>query len=252
MYRSEREQEILLVLKDYHYATVDFLAQRLHISASSIRRDLKQMENRGLVKRSYGGVELLTSASRIIPFSMRSHENLPEKKRIAKRAASLVKDGDSLFLDGSSSSFYMIDFIAPIKNITVATNSVDSIRMLAEYDLRAYCTGGTVSGENRSVLSGSFAEDMVRGLHMDFVFLSAQAISPEGEIYDCYESEIPIRRRMLENAGKRVFLADSSKFNSHSMFYLDNLRNMDYVISDVELDKAFTDRFPETTFLTAT
>lgn len=60
MYKCEREQEILLVLKECHYVTVEFLAQKLHISASSIRRDLKQMENHGLVKRSYGGVELLT------------------------------------------------------------------------------------------------------------------------------------------------------------------------------------------------
>lgn len=251
MYKCEREQEILLVLKECHYVTVEFLAQKLHISASSIRRDLKQMENHGLVKRSYGGVELLTSASRIIPFSMRSHENLLGKKRIAKQAASLLKSGDSLFLDGSSTSFYMIDSIASIKNITVATNSIDGIRKLAEYDLHAYCTGGAVSGENRAVLSGGFAEDTLRGLHMDFVFLSAQAVSPEGDIYDCYESEIPLRRRMLENADKRVFLADSSKFNSRSLFYLDNLQSMDYVISDMELDKAFTDRFPQTTFLVA-
>lgn len=251
MQKNERLNEILLILNSCQYVTVEFLSRELHISASSIRRDLALLENRGLVKRSYGGVELMTSGNRVIPFSMRSHENPLEKKRIARRAASLVNEGDVLYLDGSTSSYYMIDYLAAIKNITVATNSIDSICQLAQYDIRAFCTGGHVSRENKAVLTGGFAEHLIGNLHADYAFFSAQAIGTDGNIYDCYESEVPLRKSMLKNAGKRVLLSDGSKFNNTSVFLIENICHIDYVITDIPLDREFTDKFPNAQFVIA-
>ena len=83
MYKCEREKEILDLLGENEYATVEYLARKMNISPSSIRRDLKNLEDRGLVNRSYGGVKIAEASGKHIPFSLRSHENSPQKKQIA-------------------------------------------------------------------------------------------------------------------------------------------------------------------------
>ena len=248
MFRNEREDEIIGILNESHYTTVENLAKKLHISPSSIRRDLNILENRGIVKRSYGGVELANSINKVVPFTMRSHENLKEKKRIAKKAASLVKSGDVVFLDGSSSTYLMVSFLAPIKNITVVTNGIDSLYSLVQYNVKTICTGGMVSAENRAVLVDSYAEHIIRNIHADFVFFSAQAVCNNGDIYDCYESEVFLRRLMIQNAAKSVFLADKSKFNQSSVYFLENIQNINYVISEVELSSEFIGQFHDMEF----
>ena len=74
----------MALLAETEYATVDYLVRKINISASSIRRDLKNLEERGLVNRSYGGVKIAEASGKKIPFSLRSHENSPQKKQIAK------------------------------------------------------------------------------------------------------------------------------------------------------------------------
>ena len=100
MFKCEREKEILDILKQTEYATVEYLSKKMCISPSSIRRDLSSMEAQGLVLRSYGGVQITDSVNSIVSFSMRSHKNIREKKRIAQTAATLVKEGDVIFADG--------------------------------------------------------------------------------------------------------------------------------------------------------
>lgn len=251
MVKVEREKEIMLLLEECNYATVEYLAKKMHISTSSIRRDLSALESRGLVKRSYGGVERVLTGNRVVPFSMRSHEHYREKVRIAKKAATLLSGGEVVFLDGSSSTFHMIDYIAGIKGLTVATNNIDSVRYLAQYKINAYSTGGNISGENSAALVGGYAEHLIRNMHADFAFFSAQAVAPGGDIFDCYETEVPLRRLMLQNAKKKVFLSDGSKFLQNSVFFLENIRNIDYVVTDAQLPQSFTVQFPGTVFLMA-
>ena len=104
MYKCEREDEIMALLADSEYATVDYLVKKINISASSIRRDLKNLEERGLVIRSYGGVKLAETTGKHIPFSLRSHENIAQKKQMAAAAIKLLHPGETVFIDGSSTA----------------------------------------------------------------------------------------------------------------------------------------------------
>ena len=103
MYRGERESEILRELEVCGYATVEYLAEKIHISPSSIRRDLSDLEKKGQIRRSYGGAELTEGVGKTVPYQMRTHENVSHKRMIAKKAASLVPSYSTVFLDGSSS-----------------------------------------------------------------------------------------------------------------------------------------------------
>ena len=239
MYKNEREQEILLHLREYTYLTVEYLSKKMNVSASSIRRDLADMESRGLVKRSYGGVELNSGGNRTVPFSMRIHENASEKRQIAELAAGLLHSGDVVFLDGSSSAYFVARELVKIKRITVVTNSIESMAFFTDYDIKAYCTGGASLSENRSALVNEIALQTADRFFADVFFFSAQALLPDGRIFDCYEAEIPLRRRMMQNSAKTVFLCDRTKLSRRSPYYQGNVEEVDFICSDGPLSDYF-------------
>jgi len=245
MYKCEREDEILSLLNEAEYATVDYLARKMNISSSSIRRDLKNLEERGLVNRSYGGVKLADATGKRIPYALRSHENSPQKKQIAKAAVSLVNTGDVVFLDGSSTAYFVAELLPAVSGVTVITNSVDIMSLLSGYDVKIFCTGGTLSNENKSVLVGGYTQDFLRNIRADVAIFSVQAVNADGDFFDCYPEEVAIRNIMIRNAGRSVLLCDSSKWNKSSTFYQGNVRDIHYVVSDRDLSELFRDPTPE-------
>ncbi|MBO5295627.1 MAG: DeoR/GlpR transcriptional regulator [Clostridia bacterium] len=245
MYKCEREDEILALLNETEYATVEYLAKKMNISSSSIRRDLKNLEERGLVNRSYGGVKIADATGKRIPFSLRSHENNSQKKQIAKAALSLINVGDVVFLDGSTSAYFVAELLPAVSGVTVVTNSVDAVSFLSRYDVKVYCTGGNLSTENKNVLVGGYAQDFLRRIQADVAIFSVQSVNASGDFFDCYSEEVSIRNIMMQNAKRRILLCDSSKWNKTSTFYQGNVRDIDYVVSDQDLNTLFTDPIPE-------
>ena len=235
MYSNEREKEIMNLLSQNGYATVEYLAEMIHISPSSIRRDLKRLELEGLITRSYGGAEIKDSVNKQIPFYLRSHKNTREKAIVAARATALVKPGDIIFLDSSTSTYFMSEHLAGIKDITVITNSLATVESLSELNVNVYVAGGRLNPENRSCFIGMHAEDTINSFHADYCFFSVQSITPDGVLYDCFANEIIPRRLMIKNSEKKVFLCDSSKINTFSAYKLCDISDIDYIISDVDI-----------------
>jgi DeoR family glycerol-3-phosphate regulon repressor len=245
MYKCEREDEIISLLNETEYATVEYLSKKMSISSSSIRRDLKNLEERGLVTRSYGGVKIASSGGKRIPFSLRSHENSLQKKQIARAAASLIHTGDVVFLDGSSSAYFVAELLPTISGVTVITNSIDAVNYLSRYDIKAFCTGGYVSPENKAVLVGDYTLDFLRKIRADVAIFSVQAVGKNGEFYDCYAEEVAVGNVMMQNAKKRVLLCDGSKLDKTSTFYQGHTDAIEYVISDCDLEHFFLEPTPE-------
>ena len=245
MYKCEREEEIMSLLRDCEYATVEYLSKKMNISASSIRRDLKNLEERGLVNRSYGGVRLAESGGKRIPFSLRSQENSAQKKQIARAALQLIREGDVVFLDGSSTVLFLADLIASVPGVTVITNGIDVMSCLSGYGVRAYCTGGAKSGDNGSVLVGSYATRFLESIHADVAIFSVQALHGDGRFFDCYAEEVAVRNAMLKNASRRILLCDSSKLDKPSTFYQGCVDDVDFIVCDKPLDGFFRDPTPE-------
>ncbi len=245
MYKCEREGEIIALLNETEYATVEYLSKKMNISPSSIRRDLKNLEERGLVTRSYGGVKLTKTNGKHIPFSLRSQENSAKKKQLAKAALSLISSRDVVFLDGSSSASFVADLLPSVSGLTVITNNIDVMACFSDYDIKAYCTGGVISPENKSVLVGGYTQDFLRRLRADIFIFSVQGISDDGNFYDCYAEEVAVRNIMIDNARKKILLCDSSKLGQTSTFYQGNLSDIDYIICDKPLTGFFADPHPE-------
>ena len=245
MYKCEREDEIMALLGSTEYATVEYLVKKINISASSIRRDLKNLEERGLVIRSYGGVKLASTTGKHIPFSLRSHENSMQKKQMAKSALKLLHPGETLFLDGSSSAYFVSELLPALGGVTVITNSVDVMSLLSQYDIKAYCTGGAISGDNRAVLVGGYTQDFLCKICADTALFSVQAIAADGRFYDCYSEEVAVRNLMMKNARRKILLCDSSKWGRSSTFYQGSIADIDYLITDRDPEGFFDDPTPE-------
>ena len=155
--KENQEKEILELLQNNQYATIDELAEKLYVSPSTIRRKLNSLKQKGLVTRTHGGAQLNDDNNFFPSFTFRVHQNSFEKKKIALAAIKLIKNGDLIFLDGTTSAFFIADYLSEFKNIRVITNGIDTLSVLAKNNVAAYSTGGYVPDVNRSVLVGHYA-----------------------------------------------------------------------------------------------
>ena len=247
----ERKREILRLAEENGYVKVDYLARRLHISESSIRRDLLSLEANGEIRRTYGGAEPARGGSRLIPYDLRAHQNEGRKRTVAAIAASLVSDGDVVFLDGSSTGFYLVDHLSRLHGVTVVTNGLSAGLALSGTQVRLLSTGGRPNPENPFSLVGSHAEELIAAMHADVVFFSAQSLSADGEITDCFEEEIALRRLMCRRAARRIFLCDGSKLGKTSPFSLGSVGDIDVVVCDLPAPEGLLSAFPSLVWLNA-
>lgn len=246
MYQNERKQEIMSILSEHTYASVDFLAKTLHTSASSIRRDLSVLESQGLVVRSYGGAELPNAQKRFEPFSSRRHKNSAIKRLMAEKAVTFLSPGDVIFLDDSSSAYFLAEQLSGLKDITVVTPSIDVLFLLSQTDVKTYSVGGLISPENRTCLVGGFADAVIRSIRADWFIFSVKSLDADGTLSDCVEASVAVLKTMMECADKKMFLCDNSKLGSRSTFVQCDIRDLDVVISDSDIP-AFLDHPPAQT-----
>ena len=234
MYQNERELEIRKILTQKGYASVQELSQWLYASPSSIRRDLATLEKRGFVKRSYGGAELVKNSSQILPFATRAHQNIPAKKAIARKAAQMVPDGGIVFLDQSSSAFFVACELQGRSDLTVLTNNVEILSLLSQSNLEVLSCGGRLSRNNRNCLVGSDAQRAFAQMRADLLFFSSKALSHDGVIWDCDREEVCLRQTMMQNARQKVFLCAYEKFGQQAAYRQCSLGEIDCVITEAE------------------
>lgn len=233
MFKTERMDAILDILQEKKHATVNYLAEHVYASNVTIRRELKKMEELGLVIRSYGGVSLRESENRFVPLVIREHNSSSIKDQIAKQAVELVSEGNTIFMDGSSTVLRMVNFLKEKQNITVITNSLRTAAMLCEKRITVYCTGGLLVPEAFACV-GTYSENLIQSVTADLAFFSSQGLSVDGKISDFSENETHLRRLMLKHAQKKYFLCDSSKLGKTFLFTVCHISEIDGIISDVD------------------
>jgi len=246
MYQQERMDEIMKILKKNHYVTVDYLVKEIKYSPASIRRDLTLLEKQGLITRSYGGVTY--KDANISPFRFRQHSMKTVKNAIAKKAASLVKNGDVVFIDGSSTAQYIGHFITEKKGITVVTCNMLLADFLSDHGINTYCTGGKVV-EYPGILGGSFMLEILSKFNIDITFFSSYAFNLKGEILSFGESTVQNHQCFRKYSEKLVYLCGSDKFDAGGKFITLTLNDIDYFISDKNFPENLKQDFKTTTFI---
>ncbi len=234
MTQLERQQNILAILRKMgpdRSISVKELAAMLYTSQSSVRRDIAAMSSRGLLTHVYGGVMLEQYKNSVMPVSLRDTENLESKELIARQAAELIRSGDTVFLDSSSTSSRILKYIGDKTEIRIITNNLKIFSELDSQSIQLYCTGGTYNPKNHNFL-GHAAEAYIQKTSADIMFFSSLGLSECGEINDISEAETAIKTAMLARASKKIFLCDSSKVGISKLLTICTLDDVDEVICD--------------------
>ena len=242
MLRSERFQEITDILDRNSSIKVSKLAELIHVSPATLRRDLVAMEKQGLVKREYGGVMLAHCADNPrLPFYLREQDNREEKKQIAALAIKEVKENSVIFLDGSSISHLMLHSLVNFKQLTIVSNSVSLCYQLVESGMNVYCIGGRLAFKDY-IFVGSYAEQIVAQMRFDTLFFSSSGLTPEGQITGYLEPSVSFLKKAMKQADRSVYLVDASRIGRTSMHTICDVANVDKIICNKPLPKTILDR----------
>lgn len=248
MYKQRLDNIISLIKSNGYSATVEFIAQELGVSASTIRRDLRQLEIDKRIKRSYGKAECVEEITDLLPFTIRFRKNLAEKMAVCRLASALVSEGDTVFIDASSTAYCLTRFLREIPNVKIITNGVENVNGLMNEKVEVYSTGGKLSDGNRIALVGKRTLDFVRSTHANIAFMSTFAVNRKGGCYDICDDEVAVRQEMLKNSDKRVLMVDDKKLDKKAPFLLANVEDFDYIVCNKEI-KDFFDREMNVNFI---
>lgn len=228
---TNRQEQILNILNERTFVTVNELSALTFTSPSSIRRDLTYLQNNGLVQRTHGGVSMPSPIKGVASFYDRSKKNIKEKRIIAQKAAHLLKDGQSIILDSSSTATFLLPYIAKLNSVKIFTNNLSTALTAIELGINTHCLGGqSINGS--VVLSSTDTYETISSITADILFFSSQSVDIDGTISDSTEEENYMRKLMIKSAKKTVFLCDNEKFNRTSLYKLCNIDDIDIAVFD--------------------
>ncbi len=247
MLTEERRGEIVSLLHKNGKVQVRDLSRHFNISEVTIRADLKELHQRGLVFKSHGGAVLpnLVSGNTEPTLIEKFGKNIDEKERIGAAAAELINDGETIILDSGSTTHEIAKRIKNRKNLTVITNGVNIALELAGYkEIQIILLGGILRHNALSVI-GHFAEEILMQLTADKLFIAADGCTLEHGISTPRFEESRINQVMVSISREKYLTADSSKFGKNSLSRIVSLWEMNGVISDKNLPDEFVKAIKE-------
>lgn len=235
MLALERQKRILDLLSREGAVVVSKLSAELGVTEETVRRDLEKLESKELLRRTHGGALPMDEGNYEFSLEKRKGLNVEAKQALARRAAQYIATGDTVFLDASTTTFYLAKEIKTMRNITVITNSVRVINELGGVDgLKVIAVGGIVS-HNQSLV-GSMAENTIRQQYFaDKMFFSSKGIGNNSLILEGNEQECFIKQSMIQNARQRFYLCDRSKFGRVGHMRLSSFEEIDYLVTDATI-----------------
>ncbi len=236
---KDRHEEILAILKEQGHVSIHKLSHMIHISEPTLRRDLAQLDSMGLLKRTHGGA-MIPEKDAYQPLVIRNADDVTAKKIIAAKAAALIKNDSTIFIDSSSTTYFMGRYLSDKQNITVVTNSVLLSQQLCELKINTYCTGGHIN-INDMALRGSYAEEFLRKMRFDMAFFSCSGLSDNGWLSGHMEEGVSFLKTLIEQSDMRVLLRISRKIGASCAHQLCNLGDIDEFITDQPMPEHFAD-----------
>ncbi len=226
---TERQNEILRILKENKTAGVNELAKDLFVSEATIRRDLAEMKSMGLIERSHGGAILPENAEEISIF-FRMEKNANEKERAATKAIPYIPPFKSVFIDSSSTALALAERI-DLNFKTVVTNSLPTALQLSKKpNINLILLGGTVHFNTNSA-TGSWTARQMEDFAFDLVISSCAAVIGN-ETFERSLDQKEIKRAAFKRCKKKILVVDHTKFSAHGTYRLSALSDYDLVVTD--------------------
>lgn len=217
------------------------LSERFDVSEMTIRRDLLELENAGLIRRVHGGATRALGRAYEPPFRMRQAAGLASKQAIARAAAALITEGDAIGLDVGSTVLEMVPEFIDVDNLTVVTASIRVANRVAELhalerSVRLIVTGGVTRADELSLI-GQSAIEFYRNIRLDKAFISVGGVGLDGSGTEFNLEDAEVKRAMIQSSQEIIVLADSSKLSQTGFAFVADLRRVSRVITDAEADQ---------------
>ena len=240
---EERRSIIVEKLNDTGIVRASELKKIFGVSGETLRKDFEFLEKEGILKRIHGGArsnELLNASlakNAFVPFDLRRSQNLNQKQQIAKCAAALVQEGNSVGLDSGTTSLEIAKILKrDFKTLTVVTNSIaTAVELMSKRSFSVICTGGVLTYDEHSFVS-ELATVVLDRLNLDIMFLTTCGISDTAGITDQRIEEVLVHKKMASISKKVVVTADSSKFNAVSLVRVCNISDIDMIVTDSSIN----------------
>lgn len=232
MFPEERRRIILERMRAGAAVKVADLSLEFGVSESTIRRDLRDMEETGLLERTHGGA-LPADSTQVEPtFAEKTDQQLEEKRAIGALAASLVRDGDSVILDAGTTTLQVARALRGLRDLTVVTNAYHIAAELADQDsVQLIVTGGSIRG-NTMALVGPIAERTLDELNVDWAFIATNGLDLHRGLTTPSQAEAQVKRRMIAAARNVAVVFDSSKLGKISFANIAPVDQIQTVITD--------------------
>lgn len=236
----ERHQEILGLLRERNEVKVNELAEIFAVSEGTIRNDLDYLADKNHLTRIRGGAASTNSHQIAHPaFAARARIQAPNKLRIARWAADMVKDGQAIFLDASTTAFYMSSFLRDHRNLTVITCGIETALALAENPTFTVILMGGIVRLDRFAVTGDIGERALEGLHIHTAFMSCAGFSVKAGLTDSDIQLAQLKRKVIRSAEQVIGLVESSKFGSAHVSSFAGVNEVAQILTDNSLDPKY-------------
>ena len=234
--QEERRREIVKIVNQNGKASISEICEIFGVSEMTARRDLRDLDRDGMLRRVHGGAINRIGRSYEPAFQLRQADNAEEKIKIGKKAAEFVFDGDSIALDTGTTILELARALAQKRNLTIVTSSVTiANEIIANFslleDVRLILTGGIVRGGELSMV-GDSAEYTYRNLHVDKAFIGIAGVSLQDGLTEYNLEDALTKQALINSAQQKIVLADSTKFGRTTFASVCSLSQIDRIITD--------------------
>jgi DeoR family transcriptional regulator, glycerol-3-phosphate regulon repressor len=248
--RSKRQREIVSLMRSGPSVSVAGLANELGVSDETIRRELRVLEDGGVIVREHGGARLATRVDEG-PLDQRMEEHADAKRKIARAAAALIDDGAILFIDAGTTSCHIAQQLTDRRGLTVITNSFRIASALGGINDNILFLAGGQMDRDYQAFSDHTAQAYVRQFSPHIAILSVGGISLDHGLTDFHPGEAEMSRIAYATARRTLLAADASKFGQHAVHRTAALSQVDILVTDAPLSDGYARAFAGTEIIIA-
>jgi len=240
---NDRYDKILALLQKEKSISVKRLTDLLFVSEATLRRDLTIMEQKGLLQRNYGGASIIESATVESSLIVREQKQIKEKRKIAIKCLDFIHEGESYFIDSSSTVTQILYLLKSYKDLTFITNGLNNALILANSsDAKVYLTSGIVFTKTNSILGTEAIEYLKNFFCSAFIFSCGGISLNEGITEASYEQSL-VKRTMINQSKLHILLVDHTKFSKIFLCRTCGFERIDYLITDQMPSDEYMDLF---------
>jgi DeoR family myo-inositol catabolism operon transcriptional repressor len=229
--KSIRIKQMEQYILEHDLVSMEELRSKFEISMNTVRLDVAQLVSKGVIRKVYGGV-CSNQKGNLVPFEERQAKNIGGKISVGKAAASLVEDGDIIYIDSGTTTMYMVDYLSGCNSVTVITNNLNAINRAVEIpNINVISLPGTLERKTNSFASA----DTVRALekyNIRKAFMASSGITHSGMVTNASPLEYEIKKAAIAGSEKAYLMIDSSKYGKSGMLTYADISEMNKVIID--------------------